>query len=55
MENIEEATNDARQTSANNSTPPRYSKNIWYSGIIRGQIVGRIVAQYSTQPQVEYF
>ena len=38
-----------RQTLANNSTPPRYSKNIHYSAINRGQIVGQIVAQYSTQ------
>ena len=38
------------QTSANNSTPPRYSKNIPYSAIIRG----RIVAQYSTRSRVEY-
>ena len=36
------------QTSANNSTSPRRSKNIWYSAIIRGRIVGRIVVQYST-------
>ena len=28
------------QTSANNTTPPRYSKNIQYSAIIPGQIVG---------------
>ena len=25
-----------------------------YSAIIRGRIVGQIVAQYLTQPQVEY-
>ena len=43
-----------QQTSANNSTPPRYLKNIWYSAIIQGQIVGQIVAQYSTWPRVEY-
>ena len=42
------------QTSANNSTPPRYSKNIQNSAIIRGRIVGLIVAQYSTRPRVEY-
>ena len=43
----------ASQTSANNSTPPRYSKNIWYSAIIRGRI-GQIVAQYFTRPRVGY-
>ena len=42
------------QTLANNSTPPRYSKNIWYSAIIRGRIVGQIVAQYLTRGRVEY-
>ena len=41
------------QTLANNSTPPHYSKNIRYSAIIRGRIVGRIVAQYSTRGRVE--
>ena len=35
-----------QQTSANNLTPPSYSKNIRYSAIIQGRIVGRIVAQY---------
>ena len=40
---------DFNQTSANNSTPPRYSKNIQYSAIIRGRIVGRIVAQIVAQ------
>ena len=45
---------DKRQTLANNSTPPRFLKNIWYSGIIRGRTVGQIVAQYSTRPRVEY-
>ena len=29
----------AKQTSANNSTPPGYSKNIWYSAIIRGLLL----------------
>ena len=38
------------QTSANNSTPPRYSKFFRYSAIIRG----RIVTQYSTRGRVEY-
>ena len=33
---------------ANNSTPTRYLKNIPYSANIQGQIVGQIVAQYST-------
>ena len=42
------------QTSGNNSTPPRFSKNIQFTAIIRGRIVGRIVAQYSTRPPVEY-
>ena len=39
-----------KQISANNSTPPRYSKNIRYSAITRGRIVGR----YLTRDQVEY-
>ena len=42
------------QTSAINSTLPRYSKYIRYSAIIRGRIVGRIVAQYSTRGRVKY-
>ena len=41
----------AKQTSANNSTPPGYSKNIWYWAIIWG----RIVAQYSTWGRVPVF
>ena len=41
------------QTSANNSTPPPYSKDIRYSVIIRGRIVGQIVDQYSTQGRPE--
>ena len=40
------------QTSTNNSTPPCYSKNIRYSPIIRGWIVGRLVAQYLTRPKL---
>ena len=43
-----------KQTLANNSTPPRYSKNIRYSAIIWGRIVGQILVQYSTRPRVEY-
>ena len=43
-----------KQTSANHSTWPRYSKNIWYSAKTRGPIVGQIVVRYSTRPQVEY-
>ena len=35
----------SKQTSANYSTLPRYSKNIWYSAIIGG----RIVAQYMSR------
>ena len=34
------------QSLANNSTPPCYSKNIWYSAIIRGWMVGQIVVWY---------
>ena len=46
--------NTLYQTSANNSTPPRYSKNIPYSAIIRGRMVGLIVAQYLTRGRVRY-
>ena len=35
---------DTNQSSANNSTPLRYLKNIRYSANIRGRIVGRLVA-----------
>ena len=52
--NIKHNTMWAVQTSANKLTPPCYSKNIQYSAIIRGRIVGRIVAQYSTPPWVKY-
>ena len=45
---------NAGQTLANNSTPPGYLKIFQYSAIIRGRIVGRIVARYLTWPQVEY-
>ena len=37
------------QTLVNNSTRPCYSKNIRYSAINWGRIVGRLVAQYSTR------
>ena len=42
------------QTLANNLTLPRYLKNIWYSAINWGRIVGRLVAQYSTRGRVDY-
>ena len=43
------------QISPNKSTLPRYSKYIQYSAIIRGQIVGQLVAQYSTRPSVAIY
>ena len=42
------------QTSANNSTSLRYSKNIWYWAIIWGQILGRIVAHFILKNSANY-
>ena len=42
------------QTLVNNSTSPRYLKNIQYLANTWSQIVGWILVLYSTQPRVEY-
>ena len=43
-----------KQTSANNSTPLRYSKTNHYSANIRGRIVGQMVGLYLTRGRLKY-